>query len=77
MSCIKIPTFCINAADDMFMPFEHLPLNEVQQSTHVAMLVTQRGGHIGFMDGILPNFKCEFYSERNGLDIIDRKDGNK
>lgn len=22
MSCIKIPTFCINAADDMFMPFE-------------------------------------------------------
>ena len=44
--------------------FIDLPLDEVLQSRHVAMLVTQRGGHIGFMDGFIPNFKCEFYSER-------------
>ncbi|XP_046913811.2 protein ABHD1 [Dermatophagoides farinae] len=64
IACIKTPTFCINAADDMFMPLEYLPLDEVLQSRNVAMLVTQRGGHIGFMDGFIPNFKCEFYSER-------------
>lgn len=60
---IKKPTLCINAADDMFAPGEMLPIDEVEMNSFVAMLVTSRGGHIGFMDGFLPNL-THSYMER-------------
>lgn len=62
MCQIKVPTLCINAADDMFSPLHALPLEEVSESPYVTMVVTQRGGHIGFMEGLLP--VLPFYSER-------------
>ncbi len=62
LCCIKRPTLCVNAADDMFAPFCSLPVDEVEESSHVAMMVTSRGGHIGFMEGFLPILP--FYSER-------------
>ncbi|CAG2108970.1 unnamed protein product, partial [Medioppia subpectinata] len=57
LCCIKRPTLCVNAADDMFAPVcgyygNTLPVDEVEESSHVAMIVTSRGGHIGFMEGI-------------------------
>jgi abhydrolase domain-containing protein 1/3 len=39
-----------------------LPVDEVEESSHVAMVVTSRGGHIGFMEGFLPILP--FYTER-------------
>ena len=62
MAQIRIPTLCINAADDMFAPLTALPVAEVRESPFVTMIVTQRGGHIGFMEGLLP--VLPFYSER-------------
>lgn len=77
---IKKPTFCINAADDMFCPYAALPLEEIKNNPKCAMLVTARGGHIGFMEGFLP-YVPTFYLERviiqylGALKDIDLPDG--
>lgn len=60
---IKKPTLCINAADDMFCPYPYLPLEQIESNPNCAMLITARGGHIGFMEGLLP-YVPTFYLER-------------
>ncbi|KAH9403690.1 Phospholipase abhd3 [Tyrophagus putrescentiae] len=61
---IRIPTLAINAADDFILPEKDIPMSQVAASSHVAMLVTARGGHIGFIDGLLPRPGSSFYLER-------------
>lgn len=50
---IKVPTLALNAADDMFSPYATLPLDKVNDA--FVFVITQRGGHLGFMDGWRPS----------------------
>lgn len=59
---VKVPTLCLSSADDVFSPADILPTDEIAASSHVTMVLTKSGGHIGFMDGLLP--RLPFYSER-------------
>lgn len=58
---IKVPTLALNSGDDLFSPYETLPpiekLNEA-----VVFVITQRGGHLGFMDGWSPS--VPYYGDR-------------
>jgi len=51
---IKVPTLSLSAEDDPFQPGESLPVEAASRSSHVAILATKYGGHIGFMEGIFP-----------------------
>lgn len=54
LSRVSAPLLCVCAADDPLQPLSTLPLREVERSSRVALLVTPRGGHLGFLEGLVP-----------------------
>ena len=59
---IKVPTLALNAEDDPFQPGDSIPKEGAESSSHLGILVTNYGGHIGFMDGWIPD--GYFFSDR-------------
>lgn len=64
---IQVPTLCLNAADDPFQPLQAIPLKEISETKNVAVVVTSRGGHIGFLEGVWPvkeeQYMGKFFSQ--------------
>jgi len=51
----SIPVIALNAIDDPVQPGEDLPLKEAEQpGSNLALVVTHRGGHLGFLEGMSP-----------------------
>ncbi len=50
---IKIPGLLIHAADDPFFPERLLP-PEIKKASSLELLLTRKGGHVGFMAGRSP-----------------------
>lgn len=51
---IKIPVLLIHAANDPFLPKKDLPLEKISQSSHLKLVLTSDGGHMGFISGKIP-----------------------
>ncbi|XP_029168267.1 phospholipase ABHD3 [Nylanderia fulva] len=67
LQLIEVPTLCLSAADDPFQPLEAIPLKEIRKTKNVAVVVTSRGGHIGFLEGVWPvkeeQYMGKFFSQ--------------
>lgn len=50
---IAVPTLVIHAKDDPFFPGRCLPTKR-EVSRHVKLLITEKGGHVGFVSGHSP-----------------------
>lgn len=61
----SIPVFGLNALDDPMQPGENLPfLEATKKGSNLSLIVTERGGHLGFLESPLP-FRTPFhYMER-------------
>jgi hypothetical protein len=44
---IRVPALLVQARDDMFVPFEIY--ERIQENPRIQLVVTERGGHVGFM----------------------------
>ena len=49
-----MPVLSLNAEDDPFQPGDTIPTDEARQCDHLGVLTTRYGGHIGFMEGLIP-----------------------
>ncbi|EDO48789.1 predicted protein, partial [Nematostella vectensis] len=52
---INIPLLCLSAEDDPFAPVDTLPLDKIKSCPNVVMVLTSRGGHIGYTEGLIPS----------------------
>ena len=68
LAAIARPTLLLNAHDDPFIPPHSLP-KPAELSEHVRLVVTPRGGHVGFVEGRWP-WRCTSWAERRALDFL-------
>jgi predicted alpha/beta-fold hydrolase len=66
---IRRPTLLINAKDDPFLPSSCLPYEQVQRSSWLVAQFSERGGHAGFVAGILP-WRPVYWAERCAIDFL-------
>jgi predicted alpha/beta-fold hydrolase len=48
---IRVPTLLLHARDDPFLPAAALPLDVIARNPHLRAVITERGGHVGFLMG--------------------------
>ena len=54
LESINTPLLCLSADDDPFSPAEQIPTERIKNSDNVALLLTHTGGHVGFLEGLVP-----------------------
>jgi hypothetical protein len=48
---VRVPTLLIHSADDPFLPPAALPRAAIEQNPCLRVVLTERGGHVGFIAG--------------------------
>eukprot|EP01120_Amphizonella_sp_Union-15-10_P008889 TRINITY_DN3286_c0_g2_i3.p1 TRINITY_DN3286_c0_g2~~TRINITY_DN3286_c0_g2_i3.p1 ORF type:complete len:380 (-),score=40.06 TRINITY_DN3286_c0_g2_i3:70-1209(-) len=51
---IRIPTLLINAKDDPIIASHALPIIQCQENPNTILVLTERGGHVAFLQGLWP-----------------------
>lgn len=76
IAAIRVPTLLIHGGDDPFLPQSAFPHAQVRANPHVQAIVTERGGHVGFIEG--PPWAPRFWAEEHaarflaGMLLVDR-----
>jgi len=51
---LKIPVVFISSRDDPLIPEQALPIEECKKNKNTILILTKRGGHVGFSEGLIP-----------------------
>ncbi len=70
---LRVPALLIQAKDDTFIPFEIFQSQVIQSNQRIELLVTEHGGHLGFI-GRRPN---RFWADRAIMDWIQQKNAKE
>jgi len=73
LQSVRIPTLLLHSRDDPFLSLEALPLSAIEANPFLTLVLTDRGGHVGFFEeghlGIRP-FGWRSKGRRSWLTII-------
>ena len=69
---IRVPTFLLSAADDPFLPAAVLERVGAiaAENPRLHLEVTERGGHVGFVEGRVP-WRARYYAEARAFRFLD------
>jgi uncharacterized protein len=66
---IRIPTLLLHAKDDPFFPAPWIPIEDIEKSFYLKLILTEKGGHLGFVSGKWP-WRQEMWLEEVILDFL-------
>ena len=66
---IRVPALLIQARDDPFLPRGATPDTIVAANPHLTAAFTDRGGHLGFVEGVVP-WRARFRAEREAARFL-------
>ncbi len=66
---ITVPTLILHARDDPFMTSDAIP-EETELSEYIILELSDRGGHVGFVNGNLP-WKATYWLEKKIPDFLN------
>lgn len=69
---ITTPTLCVSAEDDPFLPHEALERAKALASPAVEFVITQHGGHVGFIAGAVP-WRPRYWAEELVIEWLAAK----
>lgn len=75
---VRIPLLLISAIDDPVVNEEGIPIKNAEKSDYIMLVVTSKGGHLGFLEGLWPSGKN--WSDRlmkKFFEIMKNNDNNK
>ena len=69
---IRAPTLIVQSRDDPFLPRGVIPEAAVAANPHTTEALTDRGGHLGFVEGAFP-WRLRFWAERVAARFLARR----
>lgn len=66
---IRVPTLLVQSRDDPFLPHGAIPEAAIAANPHLNAAFTDRGGHLGFMEGAVP-WRRRFWVEREAARFL-------
>jgi predicted alpha/beta-fold hydrolase len=72
LHAIRTPTLVLHSKDDPFLPAEAIPVEALNANPMIRPIITQRGGHVGFIAGSGP-LRPVFWAEAVIADWIEQR----
>lgn len=66
---IRVPTLLLRSVDDPFFDPTDIPYQQVEQHPHLYSGFTRYGGHVGFVEGLVPG-RYTFWAERQAARFL-------
>ena len=69
ISSIEVPTLLIHSKDDPFLPQSQVPEEAIKTNPYLTLLLEERGGHVGFIEGWHPG-NLTFWAEEQASEYL-------